>query len=1478
MKKYSKKDLAIVGMSGRFPQSENVNEFWQNLVGGELLTTFYSDEELIELGVDRHIYDDENFVKVTSFMEGAESFDYSFFGYTQDEAKVMDPQTRVMHEHVWLALEDANLAKSTSKNIGLYLSARDNPEWRSYAMMTNNPKVNPFFGSKLSNKNYMSTLISYSLNLKGPSYYVDTGSSSAMVAIHLACRSLLMQECSIAIAGGVSISSNNSYGYRYSEGMIYSKDGRCRTFDASSSGTVPGEGVGSVVLKRLGQAIEDKDRIYAVIKSSAVNNDGNRRAGYTTPSVQGQYECIKMAHQIAGIKPSEIAYVEAHGTGTEVGDPIEMKALNKAFASDEEHTCAIGSVKTNMGHLDKAAGVAGVIKTALALKNKMIPASLNFENPNPEIDFESGPFFVNTALKQWDNPEDKLRYAGVSSFGLGGTNAHVVLGEYEEVEQKESASRPYQLLTYSARSVSALEQYEEKLKNYLTNDSSDSLANIAYTQNIGRKDFEYRKFAVSKTKENCVGILGENTNNTLPPVIENTHKHTVFMFPGQGSQYFGMGKGLYEQEVYFRSIMDRGFELLKEETGKDYKAVIGYSDAESVDESLINDTEYTQPLLFLVEYALCKLIMKWGINPDRMIGHSLGEYVAACISGVFSFEDALKVIATRGDLMGALTRGGMVAVGAPVSVIKDILADGLSIAAVNTNDSCVISGKNESIESFLTLLAEKEIQFSKLETSHAFHSEMMEEMISSFEEKLSTISFEEPKIPFVSNLTGKEIKNTEAASKEYWVSHLRKTVRFSEGLNTLAKEESSIFVEIGPGNALTNFLKQTKEEFRSEQSAVTLLSRAKEVINDNETLTIAIGELWSLGIQIDWNAYYEEESRKKVALPTYVFDVSNLPVRAEPIDKIPILFNEKRRKLHEWFYESSWKKQNLFTEAVEEGNPQNFLIFTNENQVSTAFVEQLKKQGHSVISVLQGDAFNTLDEVTFEINPKSEEDYKALFSTFSSNKTRLDNVVYFLDNPSLEHESRNEQTAFYEVLHIAKNLHSYEEDEPIRFAVVTNNLYEITGAEQINKHGALVAGLAPVINQEYPLIKTQCIDLLAEGNSTQSATSLYKELIAKSEERVLAFRHQKRWVKTYNEIAIPVEQKNSKIKSNGVYLITGGLGNLGFTYAKYLLEKYNASLILVGRTKIGGSHDQESITKSNRLQELKSLGEVFYKEADVSDLNEMKQAISEGASLYGKINGIIHAAGIVDGVSFSPINELKQEDCKSQFVAKVEGLKVLEELFGNHEIDFCLLSSSLNSMIGGKALAAYAAANVYMDVFAQATPLQNCISVNYDKLNFFGKVNNFSLAKDEMIEVLERALSFDDSTQVIISMEDVHQKIEKWMSPTLDDDTTITKVNVERSVLTSAFASPETATEVKLIDLFQDFLGFSNIGIDDDFFELGVDSLKGVMLKNQIHKEFGVVVSLVSLFEHNTVQKLASMLDKSQMKHQMESTENSMII
>ncbi len=935
-----KKDIAVIGMSGRFPQSDDLNQFWNNLVNGKELIKFYDENELKEKGIADTDLKNPNYVRAHSVINNSDSFDYNFFGYTKHEAATMDPQIRILHEQVWLALEDASYIREASQNpTGVFLTATDNINWRAYSLLSKNDKVNPFFLNQISNKNFISTLISYNLNLKGPSYFVDTACSSSLVGIHMACRSLWLKECTVAIAGGARVESTTNIGYTFQEGMINSKDGHCKAFDKDSSGTITGEGVGIVVLKRMEDAIKDKDQIHAIIRSSSVNNDGDRKVGYTAPSIKGQSECIKMAHRIADINADSITYIEAHGTGTKLGDPIEIEALNKAFNYNTDHSCAIGSVKTNMGHLDTTAGVAGFIKTVLALKNKQIPPSLHYVQPNPEINFESGPFYVNNVLKDWKRKQDTPLRAGVSSFGIGGTNAHVILEEYVE-EYTENDHAGYHLIRYSAKSAKSLEAYQNKLSGFIANSSGTSLEDIAYTLQVGRNQFAYNRFFVSNKKENAISILNSENSEFLFSGKLNSKRNIVFMCTGSGTQYPHMCKDLYSNFPSFKALIDLGFDQLRELTDIDFKDII-YGDSTA----LINKNEYTQPIVFVYEYALANVLIKWGIAPDMMIGHSTGEYVAACLSGVFSFEIGLALVVKRAKLMSQTPKGSMLSIGLPEKEVHSLLSEGVSIAAVNSPESFVVSGVEEEIDELILRLEEKEYTYTKLRISLGAHSYLMDPILEEYRSELEKITLLEPQIPFVSNLTGQLITKEEACSVTYWIDHLRHTVRFSDGLQTMLKEPDTMFIEIGPGNALTTLFQQHSEYNTHQNAVVNLVRHPRKEMNDQQFLLQQLGELWLHGIDINWEAYYGDNTPAKVSVPGYSFNKTHLPSRID-------LFKNLNNQL-----ENPLQPLEILDDSASESEEDMEAVFADRSKLMAPYVAPGDKIEKALVAIWE-DFFN----------------------------------------------------------------------------------------------------------------------------------------------------------------------------------------------------------------------------------------------------------------------------------------------------------------------------------------------------------------------------------------------------------------------------------------------------------------------------------------------------------------------------------------
>jgi len=884
--------VAIIGMAGRFPQAGNLEEFWRNLRAGRECVSFFRAEEVQWLPLEHPPrLEDPQFVKARAVLEKPEWFDAAFFGMNPREAEIMDPQHRVFLECAWESLENAGCNPDTFDGlIGVFAGASLNTYLFSN-LLTNPDLVKDYglFASLIMNDgDFVPTRASYKFNLRGPSINVQTACSTSLVAVAMAAQNLLGYRCDVALAGGVSITFPASRGHHHHAGGIVSADGHCRAFDAKADGTVRGDGAGVVVLKRLSDALADRDNILAVIKGSAINNDGSVKIGYTAPSADGQAEVIALAQMEAGVSGESISYVEAHGTGTPLGDPIEVEGLTKAFGSKGRQFCALGSVKSNLGHLDVAAGVAGLIKTVLALQHGEIPPTVHFERPNPKIDFERSPFFVNAAARAWPKTTAPRR-AGVSSFGIGGTNAHVVLEEAPAVASTRSA-RPQQLLVVSAKSEAALQTASENLAHCLeemtTADGAPAmdLADVAYTLQTGRKVFACRRAVVASDVAAAVQALRAVHGKSERGPRDAGTPRVAFMFPGQGAQAVNMARGLYAVESDFRLQVDRCSEWLRPRLGLDLRDVLfpgswsesgvstGKRLSETEAENLLRETRITQPALFVIEYALAQMWIGWGVKPAAMIGHSLGEYVAACVAGVMSLEDALALVAERARLMQAQPAGAMTALRLAEEQVVPLLADKtLALAAVNAPGLCVVSGPFDAVEALEQRLAASAIPFKRLATSHAFHSSQMDGVQAPLAAIIRGLKLNPPTIPWVSNVTGTWITIEEAISADYWTKHLRQTVRFSAGIAALVATGHTVLLEVGPGSTLAGLARQNPAAATSATIAATLGSSRDGL--DFAAVLKAVGDLWVAGIVPEWrDGFYRDETRRIVALPTYPFE------------------------------------------------------------------------------------------------------------------------------------------------------------------------------------------------------------------------------------------------------------------------------------------------------------------------------------------------------------------------------------------------------------------------------------------------------------------------------------------------------------------------------------------------------------------------------------------------------------------------------
>jgi len=869
--------IAIIGMSGRFPMADNIAELWDNIKNGRHCVSTFSTEELESLPNYDSVDESAVFVGAKGVLKDVEYFDAKFWGYTPKEAALMDPQHRIFLECAWEAMENAGYDSEQYEGaigcfggcyIDTYLLSNLCSDPVFLANLVQSIQVGTLQTELGNDKDYIATRTAFKLNLKGPAVNVQSACSSSLVATSLACQSLLNYQSDMCLAGGVTLTLPQKKGYFYTEGGMLSKDGKCRAFDADAAGTVFSNAGAVILLKRESDAIADGDHIYSVIKGSALNNDGGDKQSFTAPSVQGQAEVIAMAQAIAGVEAGTIGLIEAHGTATPLGDPIEVAGLTQAFrlSTEENQFCALGSLKTNIGHCDVASGVAGVIKAALSLKHQILPPIVHYKKPNPEIDFENTPFYINTELKHWDKKAWPRR-AGVSSFGVGGTNAHVVMEECSEIERKEEV-KAFRLLVLSARTQSALKQYALNMTDYFKV-AAQRLDDSVYTSQLGRKVFEHRAIFVANDNSSMQDKLrafqcaGKNYTH-----VHEHERPVVFMFPGQGAQYPGMARELYHHFEIFQQKFDHCCDILQERVGLNLKQFI--FECEDPDE--FKKTTIAQPAIFVMEYALSQLWMSWGIKPVALVGHSVGEYCAACLSGIISLEDALLMVARRGEFMQEMDTGSMLSVRASLEEIKPYLNDTIDLAAVNAPKLCVLSGTDENIDAIQKTLMAQDYPCSLLHTSHAFHSSMMDAAIPPTMEVLASVQLNAPQIPIMSTVTGKWLTQEQALDSNYWSRNLRETVMFSQAVTSLLDEDYALFLEVGPGQTLSTLANQTaKFEKKSDARSFPSLSHVQSEQSDEEAIIEAAGRLWLEGTTIDWLAFNDTDTHR-VPMPTYPFE------------------------------------------------------------------------------------------------------------------------------------------------------------------------------------------------------------------------------------------------------------------------------------------------------------------------------------------------------------------------------------------------------------------------------------------------------------------------------------------------------------------------------------------------------------------------------------------------------------------------------
>lgn len=875
--------IAVIGMACRVPGANNIEQFWRNVQEGIESISHFSRAELEEAGIKPHSLDDPHYVPAKGIIQDADCFDHEFFGFTMREAEITDPQQRLFLECLWQALENAGQNPELFDGlIGIFAGSGMNRYLLTNLQAHANELLGTLGGMKLmigNDKDFLTTMASYKLNLRGPSVVVQTACSTSLVAVHLAAQSLLGHECDLALAGGVSVGSPLKSGYQPREGGIMSPDGQCRPFDAEANGTVFSDGVGVVVLKRLEDAVKSRDQIHAIIRATAINNDGSQKAGFTAPSIQGQSAVINQALQLAGVPADSIGYVEAHGTGTVVGDPIEVEALSRAFRcqTNRRNFCGLGSVKSNIGHVDVAAGVMGLIKAVLAVRDAVIPQTLGYRTSNPAMNLESSPFYMCSKSSKWPSHMSPRR-AGISSFGIGGTNAHAIVEEPPVLPPSVSL-RSFHMLPLSARSSRALEAMRHHLAAYLKENQKASISDVAYTLQTGRQAFDHRCAILCRDAAMALRILDAQDRKWMSSGRAGQSQRVVFLFPGQGSQSVNMAGSLYEIEPLFREAFDQCAEIARPSLGRDLRALILHRQTNALAEAELSRTEFAQPAIFAVSYALARTWQTFGVEPAAMIGYSLGEYVAATISGVLELPDAVALVVARGRMMQALPGGAMLAVSTPPGHIAHAMNAGLSLAAVNGPKRVVVSGPIDAVAQLRGELSREGIESLVLQTSHAFHSAMMDPMREEFVKELSAVRFRAPRIPYLSSLTGEWITASQTADPGYWWAQLRHPVQFAAGVRRATAEGFRVFLEAGPPGDLASLSLRVA---RAEAKISAIASLTRNTSAEAAGLLGALGKLWVAGGLKRWPQWYSAGEARRTPLWTYPFERRRCWVEPEP--------------------------------------------------------------------------------------------------------------------------------------------------------------------------------------------------------------------------------------------------------------------------------------------------------------------------------------------------------------------------------------------------------------------------------------------------------------------------------------------------------------------------------------------------------------------------------------------------------------------
>ena len=1358
---FSGEDIAIVGMSVDVPGAQGTDAYWANLRDGVESIRRLSEAELLEAGETAETIARKNYVPVAAVLDGFDAFDADFFGFSPKDAAILDPQHRKFLEVAWGAMEQAGHPPETIAGpIGVYAGCGMGSYF--YFNICSNPDLVDDVGMFLlrhtgNDKDFLSTRVSHVFDLKGPSINLQTACSTSLVAIHYACQALRAGEVDMALAGGVTIELPHGRGYTFKENEILSPDGHCHAFDHRAQGTVFGSGAGAVALRRLSDAIADGDHIWAVIKGSAVNNDGAAKAGYLAPSVDGQTTAIAQALDAAGVAAQSIGYVECHGTGTYLGDPIEVAALTEAYrqTTDAMDFCRIGSVKTNIGHLDTAAGVAGLVKTTLALHHKQLPPSLGYEAPNPAIAFEGSPFAVNDHLRDWP-AGDTPRRAGVNALGVGGTNAHMVLEEAPERTASDESDWPFHALCISGRNKAALEANTAALAAHLRAHPEQPLADVAFTLKNGRRGFEKRRVVVAQSHAEAANLLeGGDTRRVFTHDVLGENPQVVFMFPGGGAQYAGMARDLYETEPVFADWMDRGLDHLQPQLDYDIRALWLPEDGQMDEaEKRLKTPSVQLPLIAIVEYALAQLWLSWGVKPAAMVGHSMGENVAACLAGVMTFEGLIDLALLRGQLFDEVPAGGMLSISATLKAVTPFLGDDLDIASVNAPELIAVSGPQAALDAMQERLEAQEIECQRIAIDIAAHSRMLDPILSRYRTFLQTLDLQVPRTPFMSNRTGDVITDAQATDPDYWVGQLRNTVRFADCITTLSAARKRVFLEVGPGKALSA-LAQMNVGVAPAQVISTLRHPDQDIADDAYFISV-IGRLWACGVNGDWTQIWGEAKRNRVVLPTYAFQRSRYfiePGKTALAAPAPLLVRQD--DIADWGAVPSWRPRfaNADVDVITDlaATPLTWLMFADDTGVAAPVKAQLAAAGHTVVSVRAGDAFAKVADDRYTIAAEQgRAGYDQLIAALQAADQMPDRIGHFWltddaqkPRPGSSAFDRNIEQGFWSLTWLAQALTEAGLDKPLHLSVFTRGAAQVKSEGLDHPEKALISGPVGVFSREMPGVTAAQIDLetpadiapatrwftraTPEAPQDDLSGRLIEDLMATPANTIAAYRGPKRFEMAYKSISLPATDAPT-FRDGGTYLITGGFGGIGLTLANDILDNHAATVVLLSRDPLPArqawntylaSHSAAETT-ARRIRAVMRLeaqamakgGQVEVATGNVANLAQMRRVTDDLHARHGGLTGVIHAAGVLDDGPLLAKNDAQMDAVLSP---KVQGLRVLDQLLPDGTLELMVLFSSTSTATRAAGQVDYVAANAWLNAFAAARQgaATRVVSVNW---------------------------------------------------------------------------------------------------------------------------------------------------------------------